>query len=142
MKKTHNKTSEQRPSLPLAPGSASFILDRTGREILPGDTLKIFHFVGARRKRFFMYKYVESVEKYPSWRDGLDALRISHLDLTGETCLKLRDGKRWLDCEIVQGYGRDSTPFDKRPKRKPNMEVRDAGTLEPDTQRGQHPRSL
>ena len=30
--------------------------DEKGREIRPGDVLKIFHFVGARRKRHYMYE--------------------------------------------------------------------------------------
>lgn len=95
------------------------LLDRKGREILPGDTLKVFHFIGARRKRHFMFKWVEAIETRPTWRAGLDALRISHLNLKGETWLKLRDGSQWMECEIVQGFGTDGTPFDQRPKRKP-----------------------
>ncbi len=94
-----------------------FLLDCKGREILPGDTLKLFHFIGARRKRCFMFKWVEAIETRPTWCAGLDALRISHLNLEGETWLKIRDGSQWMDCEIVQGYGADGTPFDQRPRR-------------------------
>lgn len=97
----------------------SFILDCKGREILPGDTLKVFHFIVARRKRCYMYKYVEAVEKRPTWREGLDALRISHLNVEGGTWLRIRDGQVWQACEIVQGYGAGELPFDERPKREP-----------------------
>lgn len=103
-----------------SPCSASFVLDCKGREILPGDTLKVFHFVGARRKRHYMYKYVLSVYRHPEWRDGLDALRISHLNSRAESYLVLRKGQHEESYEIVQGYGEDGKPFYTREKRKPN----------------------
>lgn len=99
--------------------SKSFVLDRTGREILPGDTLKVFHFTGARRKRHYMYKYVLSVWRLPAWPEGTDALRISHLHPAEDSYFRIRDGKTWEEAEIVQGYGENGQPFDERPKRKP-----------------------
>ena len=30
--------------------------DKAGRHIHPGDVLKVFHFVGARRRRHYMYE--------------------------------------------------------------------------------------
>lgn len=96
--------------------SENYLLDKHGRSILPGDTLKIFHFPGERRKKYFMYKYVEAVECRPSW-NGKDALRISHLNHDSENFLKIRDGTQWTDCEIVQGYGPDGDQcYDQRAK--------------------------
>lgn len=114
------KTENDAGPSALANGSAFFVLDCKGREILPGDTLKIFHFIGARRKRHYMYKYVLSVYKHPKWAEGLDALRISHLNPTADSYIVLRRGQVEKDYEIVQGYGEDGRPFDEREKREPN----------------------
>lgn len=95
----------------------SFVLDKHGREILPGDTLKVFHFFGARKKRHYMYKYVRNVYAHEHW-NGVDALVISHLNLRDEAYLELRMGQQLIDHEIVQGYGEDGTCFNERPKRK------------------------
>lgn len=117
----------------VAPCSASFVLDCKGREILPGDTLKVFHFIGARRKRHYMYKYVLSVWHHPKWPDGTDALRISHLDPRDDSYFVMRQGQREETYEIVQGYGEDGQPFYTREKRKPNSVVSHTGAL-PDSQ--------
>jgi hypothetical protein len=37
-------------------------LDKNGREIKEFAVLKVFHFIGARRKKHFMYKWVRLVE--------------------------------------------------------------------------------
>ncbi len=73
-----------------------------------GDTLKVFHFVGARRKKHFMYKYVFAVN------DG--RLRVKHLNVQDDICTIARDGRKLEDYEIVQGFGMDGTPFEDRPK--------------------------
>lgn len=48
------------------------IVDKRGIEIEPGDILKVFHFVGARRKRYYMYKMAIEVggELYASHLDS------------------------------------------------------------------------
>ncbi len=111
--------SEPANELDAPNGSASFVLDCKGREILPGDTIKVFHFIGARRKRHFMYKYIEAIERRETWRNGVDALRVSHLNLKGKSYLVLRLGQREEGWEIVQGFGSNGTHFEKRPRRKP-----------------------
>ena len=50
----------------------SLLRDKTGREIVAGDVLKIFHFVDARRKRHYMYKQALGYER--------GRLKISHLN--------------------------------------------------------------
>lgn len=100
------------PSHPTAAQKAT-AYDKTGREIFAGDTLKVFHFTGARRKRLFMYKYVQ---EGPTQAGRY--MRIAHLDPKGGAYLFLCDGKCHADIEIVQGYGTDGKPFSDRPKVK------------------------
>jgi hypothetical protein len=74
------------------------VYDKNGIPILPGDTLKVFHFVGPRRQKFYMYKYVKEVHASGK------ALEVSHLSLDiGSYWLRL-DGRTHADIEIVQGY--------------------------------------
>lgn len=71
-------------------------VDKNGSEIKEYDVLKIFHFVGARRKKHYMYKWVRL--------DKHGHLAISHLD-DSEDLVPLaacsRTGKIY-DAEIVQ----------------------------------------
>lgn len=46
------------------------VFDENGHEIHPYSVLKVFHFIGARRKRHYMYKWV---------KDGPE-LKALHLD--------------------------------------------------------------
>jgi hypothetical protein len=80
--------------------------DKNGREIMPGDVLKLFHFTGARNKKHFMYKFVEDMSNH--------YLLISNLDRRKSTYLMPLDGKQHDDIEIVQGFGADGVPFDQR----------------------------
>lgn len=97
----------------------NYVLDRNHREILPGDTLRVFHFIGALRKKHYMYKHVLGIYTHPEWREGLDALSISHLSQEGDSYLVLRKGQVETEYEIVQGYGTDGTPFYERKKIAP-----------------------
>ncbi len=97
------------------------LYDKKGIPILPGDTLKVFHFVAARRReRRFMYKFV--LEIVPR-KHGPPLLRISHLQegLPKEGYyFQLMDGRVMEDIEIVQGYGGVAGGCDFRDrKRKP-----------------------
>lgn len=84
--------------------------DKTGREIMPGDTLKIFHFTGHRRKRYYLYRYVIGVTvNRPSPR-----LVISNLDLRGSKYEFECNEKVNKDIEIVQGYGDNGCTFEDR----------------------------
>jgi len=38
------------------------IFDKKGKEIKEFDVIKIFHFIGARRKKHYMYKWVRLVD--------------------------------------------------------------------------------
>lgn len=80
--------------------------DAKGCEIQPGDVLKVLHFIGARRKRNYMYKQALAYEPHKSGDGGY--LKISHLTLgiperIGDTWYFERaDGRVLGDYEIVQ----------------------------------------
>ena len=85
------------------------LFDKHKREIKPGNVLKVFHFVGARRKRHYMYKQAVEYRPHPNSEHGY--LKISHLsnvggvgpDTIGETYyLESADGRVLTDYEIVQ----------------------------------------
>lgn len=83
------------------------IYDKTGRRIMVGDVLKVYHFQGARyRKHYFMYKQVVGARVFSE--GSAPRLLVSHLNMKdwSET-----DGGYTLDqngeilahVEIVQG---------------------------------------
>jgi len=82
--------------------------DIYGREIMVGDLLKIFHYIGVRRQKHYMYKYVLSVDT--------KRITLLHLNVAGDYCNMLNDGEKHYDIEIVQGYGADGVCFSDRPK--------------------------
>jgi len=92
-----------------------FAYDKHGREIKVGDVLKVFHFIGQRQKRHYMYKHV--VGTRPA-NDDREFLIISHLNLKP---LDGRDAGYWIfqegqierDTEIVQSAG---DCFEDRPR--------------------------
>jgi len=76
------------------------VYDKTGREVMVGDVLKVYHFTAAmRRKRHYMYKQVVAADHFS---DGTPVLRISHLDMTDDGYTLVCDGNRLADYEIVQ----------------------------------------
>lgn len=67
--------------------------DRNGVLIEPYDLLKVFHFVGARRKKHYMYKFV--IEKGGK-------LMCSHLNKYPVQCDFTMDALDQKDIEIIQ----------------------------------------
>jgi hypothetical protein len=86
--------------------------DKTGREIMLGDVLKVYHFTGARwRKRYFMYKQVTGERFWPS---GFNCWFLSHLNLKDDDGYYLaRDGEVQGGYEIVQSV---DAAFHDRPR--------------------------
>jgi len=79
------------------------LYDKTGTPIKVGDVLKVFHFVGARRKRHYMYKHVLSAVHLGK-ENPKPYLKISHLSLDESEYYHERlDGRFLQDYEIVQG---------------------------------------
>ena len=85
------------------------LFDKHKRKIEPGNVLKVFHFVGARRKRHYLYKQAVEYRSHPNAAHGY--LKISHLsnpggalpDKIGDTYyLEAADGRVLSDYEIVQ----------------------------------------
>lgn len=83
------------------------LFDKNKRKIEPGNVLKVFHFVGARRRRHYMYKQAVEYQPHPNSAGGY--LKISHLckpgsiDRIGDTYyLEAADGRVLSDYEIVQ----------------------------------------
>lgn len=81
--------------------------DKTGRQILVGDVLKVYHFRGARwRKDYFMFKQVVGTRVLG--KSGDEYLLVSHLNMKpadgpdGGYHLA-QDGTHHSDIEIVQG---------------------------------------
>ena len=83
------------------------VYDKTGRAIMVGDVLKVYHFTGARwRKRYYMYKQV--LFEKEMGKLGNRYLFVSHLSMkaSGEKDDGYHialDGSVLDDVEIVQG---------------------------------------
>ena len=98
------------------------VYDNTGRAILIGDVLKVFHFNGARRKKHFMYKQVVGETTLGEPEEGETPMRyleVSHLNMVsfleshGGYWLA-KDGTKLDRYEIVQGSGIE--PCEQRAK--------------------------
>lgn len=79
------------------------IKDKKGIPIIKGDVLKVFHFVGRRNKKYYMYKYVLSTNEPNNF------YKIAHLSSKsselGKSFYYLKDENQIEDnYEIVQGY--------------------------------------
>lgn len=86
------------------------VYDKNRRPILEHDVLKVFHFIGARRKRYYMYKIAG---KYVCGR-----LIIHHLpQFKGQYSFKA-DGQILEQIEIVEGYGKDDLSYENRERLK------------------------
>ena len=85
------------------------VYDKNRIPIAIGDTIKIFHYIGARRKKHYVYKHVVGIKN--------GRFRLSHLDININDYFTLRiDNSVLNDFEIVQGYGEDGIRFSDRQK--------------------------
>jgi hypothetical protein len=97
--------------LELAP--APPVYDKTGRAIEAGDILKVFHFVGARRKHYYMYKQVLGVEALNETSEHR-YLKVGHLTFDPREYYHVHcDGQTLSDHEIVQSI---DAKFEDRPR--------------------------
>ncbi len=90
------------------------LYDKNGRQIMRGDVLKVFHFVGARRKRHYMYKQALDTVMLGKTSPA-PYLAISHLEMDGEHYHEREDGRVLRDYEIVQSV---DARLDERPREK------------------------
>jgi hypothetical protein len=85
--------------------------DKTGREIMRGDILKVFHFTGRRRKRHYMYKQV--IGERLLGKSQADYWFLSHLNQSDDGYHLAKDGTIYRDYEIVQSV---DACFEDRPR--------------------------
>jgi hypothetical protein len=84
------------------------IYDTTGREIRAGDVLRVFHFVGRRKKRHYMVKQVTKIAPLQIG-DEITWYYISHLNRLADEpwmigknyFVELNDGGVRPDWEII-----------------------------------------
>jgi hypothetical protein len=79
----------------------SELFDKNGKEIKCGDIVKVFHFIGARRKRHYMYKQALGIEHFNPDKSA-PYMRFSHLDLSESSYVEPADGRTLKDYEVVQ----------------------------------------
>lgn len=84
---------------------ASQIKDKNGRIIRKGDIVKVYHFTGARRKRYYMYKQCLGVTRV--FKDGSMAWSFDHLDLGHTRPYEVLGGEILTDYEIIQSCDGD-----------------------------------
>ena len=59
--------------------------DKHGRAMKVGDVLKVFHFIGARRKRYFTYKQIVDTRVLGGYggKPKIPYFDVSHLNMDG-----------------------------------------------------------
>ncbi len=88
------------------------VYDKNGVPIRKGDIVKVYHFTGPHRKRYYMYKQCVGVTRFlPS---GGAVMSFSHLDF-GETNDYEEYGHVLRDYQVVQGAFDD---YDQRDRLK------------------------
>ena len=102
MSGTTEREADTEQQVPHERFVSGIFFDKKGKQICEYDVLKIFHFIGARRKQHHMYKWVR--------RNDRDELAIVHLTGPDEPSTPLRaccarDGTL-KDVEIVQSRHR------------------------------------
>lgn len=89
------------------------LYDRHGRQIMLGDVLKVFHFIGPRRKRHYMYKQVVKIGPI-NHESQHSYLHISHLNLDQDRpYYEYLDGRTLAGYEIIQSV---DAAFEDRPR--------------------------
>ena len=103
------------------PGSVvvSDLYDKRGIPIMCGDVVKVFHFVGVRRKRHYMYKQCVGVHSYPN--GGEKYMFFSHLNFKTDPAERdgpyhERLGRKLEHYEIVQSIKCDHEERPRRPQ--------------------------
>jgi len=89
-----------------------FVLDKNQRRIMPDDVLKVFHFTGARRKKYYMYKIAIAYNVF----NGSLFLVIEHIPHGGVYYIQANNCVN-PNIEIIQGFS-NGVMFNERPKQK------------------------
>jgi hypothetical protein len=93
------------------------LYDKHGIPIMVGDVLKVFHFIGARRKRHYMYKMCIDSGMWGQKEHSPEYhwLRFSHLDMSSDSYYEERNDRILTDYEIVQSV---DCEFEKRNRKR------------------------
>ena len=93
--------------------------DIKGVPLYPGDLIKTPHFIGARRKQYYLY-HVVVVRDGLLWVVPTSQLEPTLKDRGGEVCLDRTGGAEWVSrSEVISGHGPgDIVSFEDRPRRK------------------------
>jgi hypothetical protein len=95
--------------------SEVILTDKKYIPIREGDLVKVFHFIGARKKKYFMYKLIHKIDG--RWY-GAHVHKIPELGLSLNNSYALpRSSTHLEDYEIVDGYHGEH--FEERRKLKP-----------------------
>lgn len=79
------------------------LYDKNRRPILEGDVLKVFHFTGARNKKYYMYKQAGKLSLLG--KEKTPYLQINHLSPSADKFYHQKDNGEVLQhYEIVQGW--------------------------------------
>lgn len=76
--------------------------DKDGTDFVDCDVVKVFHFVGARRKKHYMYKRIRHNDKGQICFEHLCNPSLDLVPLIA-VCRNVDGVYVWLDAEIVQG---------------------------------------
>jgi hypothetical protein len=93
------------------------LYDKNRRQIHAHDVLKVFHFTGARNKKYYMYK--QAVCIVTLGKHGTLYWKINHLERSGGHYHEIADDRVLSHYEIVQGFGPGDLHFEDRPKLSP-----------------------
>lgn len=77
------------------------LYDKNRREIRRGDVVKVYHFTGANRKRFYMYKQALGPVRIGGG-SATEYMRFDHLELKDTSYVEALDGRVLREYEIVQ----------------------------------------
>jgi hypothetical protein len=88
------------------------VKDKNGVEIKEFNVIKVFHFIGARRKRHYMYKWVRKHKKHPQYLIGV---HLTNSVVDDGYILASKPGENILmDVEVVQDY-HNAEPSNRTP---------------------------
>ena len=81
------------------------IVDKFGNEFIEGAIVKVFHFTGARRRKYYMYKLVVGVSNETGRVSffHLDTLRLGHI----VKCDFILSAKDCSKMQIIEAYYKD-----------------------------------
>ena len=82
--------------------------DKNGRRIKEFDLIKVFHFIGAHNKKYYLYKWIrkDNGGRLCMKHLGYDKSNLVHLEAVTK---KRGDCWAWEDAEIVSYEAKDET---------------------------------